>query len=81
MKVKTLRPEWDEEEVLKEVARIRDDKQVANPIPAGDPFNTGGGQDLQGDPAVDGGDGVLEDPADGEPVDGADPKQGQAKAA
>jgi A118 family predicted phage portal protein len=82
MKVKTLRPEWDEEEVLKEVARIRDDKQVANPIPAGDPFNTGGGQDPQNDPAADGGDGALEDAGDGqEPGDQADDNQGQAKAA
>ncbi|QGZ53358.1 hypothetical protein GPZ77_34575 (plasmid) [Streptomyces sp. QHH-9511] len=44
MKVKTLHPDWDDDEVKAEVARIRQDKQSANPLPAGDPFNTGGGQ-------------------------------------
>lgn len=38
MKVKTLRPEWDDEQVAEEVARIRADKTSSTP--AGDPFNT-----------------------------------------
>jgi hypothetical protein len=79
MKVKQLHPEWDDDEVAEEVARIRDDKAAANPIPAGDPFNTGGGQDPQGDPVADGEDGAPEDGQ--EPGDQADPKQGQDKAA
>ncbi len=84
MKVKTLRPEWDEEEVLKEVARIRADRASANPIPAGDPFGASGppgpdggldGEDPAADPAG---------PADGgKPQDGQEPdaKPGQPKAA
>lgn len=75
MKVKTLRPEWDEEDVLREVARIRDDRVAANPLPAGDPFGGGPGDGQDGeDPEGDG----------GEPVDGEDPQgeeQGQAEAA
>jgi A118 family predicted phage portal protein len=43
MKVKQLHPEWGDDQVAEEVARIRDDKASANPIPAGDPFGTGGG--------------------------------------
>jgi A118 family predicted phage portal protein len=42
MKVKVRNPEWDEEEVQEEVARIREDRAASNPIPAGDPFGTGG---------------------------------------
>lgn len=41
MKVKMREPSWDDAEVLAEVRRIRDDK--TQEIPAGDPFNTGGG--------------------------------------
>ncbi|MDX3183501.1 hypothetical protein PV334_19845 [Streptomyces sp. ME02-7008A-1] len=41
MKVKMREPAWDDAEVLAEVRRIRDDK--TQEIPAGDPFNTGGG--------------------------------------
>ncbi|MEC4016085.1 phage portal protein [Streptomyces sp. H27-D2] len=40
MKVKSLRPEWDDEEVAEEVQRIREDKTAS--MPAGDPFNRGG---------------------------------------
>lgn len=72
MKVKTLRPEWDDEQVAEEVARIRDDKAAANPIPAGDPFGTGGpgdGQDGEEDPTAENGD------------DGEQPEEGQEKAA
>ena len=80
MKVRTLHPDWDEEEVLKEVARIRDDKASANPLPAGDPFGTGGGQ--VDDPATDGGDGAPNDDQDGqEPGDQVAEQQGQSKAA
>lgn len=80
MKVKTLRPEWDEEDVMKEVARIRDDQATANPIPAGDPFNTGGQNPAQ-DPTAPT-DPALKDPAVGQKPGGqADPKQGQPKAA
>jgi len=72
MKVKTLHPEWDDEDVAEEVARIRDDKASASPIPAGDPFGTaapGGLGDVQ-----DG-----EDPAavEGESADGVVPQDGQ----
>jgi len=83
MKVKQLHPEWDDEDVAEEVARIRDDKQAANPIPAGDPFGTGGGQVVDGeDPTATGEDGAPEDAADGqEPGDQADLKPGQPKAA
>jgi A118 family predicted phage portal protein len=83
MKVKQLHPEWDDEDVAEEVQRIRDDKTAANPIPAGDPFGTGGGQNPQ-DPTATGLDGAPEDTADGQqPGDQADPKakQGQGKAA
>jgi A118 family predicted phage portal protein len=76
MKVKTLHPEWDDEDVAEEVARIRDDKAQANPIPAGDPFGTGGGV-APGGPMATGEDGAPEDTADGqEPGDPNDP-QGQ----
>ncbi|WP_428956215.1 hypothetical protein [Streptomyces sp. cg35] len=44
MKVKWRSPELDDEEIEAEVRRIRDDKR-ADLIPAGDPFNTGGGVD------------------------------------
>lgn len=80
MKVKTLHPEWDDEDVAEEVARIRDDAAAANPIPAGDPFNTGGGQ-VEDPTATDPADGAPEDAGDGqEPGDQAD-GQGQQKAA
>ncbi|MFG2970799.1 hypothetical protein ACGFZS_46775 [Streptomyces sp. NPDC048288] len=85
MKVKTLHPEWDEDEVQEEVARIRDDKAVANPLPAGDPFGTSGSQ---ADPAATAPeDGAPEDPAAGqEPGDpnapqAQDGKQGQQATA
>ncbi|MCX5145097.1 phage portal protein [Streptomyces sp. NBC_00338] len=42
MKVKMREPAWDEAEVLAEVQRIREDRTAA--VPAGDPFNTGGGK-------------------------------------
>jgi hypothetical protein len=83
MKVKTLHPEWDDEDVAEEVARIRDDHAVANPIPAGDPFGTAtaGGPDGQ-DPTAAGEDGAPEDAGDGqEPGDPADPRQAQGAAA
>lgn len=81
MKVKMLHPEWDDDEVVEEVARIRQDKQASNPIPAGDPFGTGGGQTP--DPAgMQGGmpeDGMLEDGGDGQdPGDPAGQDQGAA---
>ncbi|WP_420032245.1 hypothetical protein ACN2WE_05125 [Streptomyces sp. cg28] len=44
MKVKWRSPELDDEEVMAEVRRIREDKR-ADLTPAGDPFNTGGGID------------------------------------
>ncbi|MGW8702846.1 hypothetical protein ACWGOK_39075 [Streptomyces eurythermus] len=67
MKVKLLRPEWDDEEVAEEVARIRADRAAANPIPAGDPFGTGGGQAVDGeDSTATGEDGAPEDAADGQ---------------
>jgi hypothetical protein len=54
MKVKQLHPEWDDEQVAEEVARIREDKTASNPIPAGDPFNTGGHpEDEDGDEPAD----------------------------
>ncbi|MHC3450774.1 hypothetical protein [Streptomyces prasinus] len=43
MKVKMRSPELDDTEVWAEVQRIREDKQSA--IPAGDPFNAGGGEE------------------------------------
>jgi A118 family predicted phage portal protein len=79
MKVKQLHPEWDDDEVKEEVARIRDDKQAANPIPAGDPFGTGGGQNPQ-DPSATGEDGAPEGPADGKEP-GGQPKGKQKEAA
>ena len=81
MKVKTLHPEWDDEDVAEEVARIRDDKAAASPIPAGDPFGTGGGQ-FEDPTATDPEDGAPEDAGDGqEPGDQADGEQGGKKAA
>jgi A118 family predicted phage portal protein len=70
MKVKTLHPEWDDDEVAEEVARIRDDKAAASPIPAGDPFGTAGGQG-------DGQDGEDPEYGEGEPADGGEPQDGQ----
>ncbi|MFF7335438.1 hypothetical protein [Streptomyces sp. NPDC008150] len=65
MKVKTLRPEWDEEDVQAEVARIRGDQAAKNPLPVGDPFGAHGGGPAEG-----------EDPAAGEAPDGAKDGQG-----
>jgi hypothetical protein len=76
MKVKTLHPEWDDDEVAEEVTRIRDDKAAANPIPAGDPFGTGGGQ--VEDPTAAGEDGAPEDAADGQAPGDQTDQQGQA---
>jgi A118 family predicted phage portal protein len=76
MKVKTLHPEWDDEDVAEEVARIRDDRAAATPIPAGDPFGTGGGQ--VEDPTAAGEDGAPEDAADGQELSAP---QGQSAAA
>jgi hypothetical protein len=42
MKVKMREPSWDDAEIKAEVQRIRDDKRASS-VPAGDPFNTGGG--------------------------------------
>ncbi|MFD3638215.1 hypothetical protein [Streptomyces griseus] len=50
MKVKMREPSWDEAEVLAEVRRIRDDKTQT---PAGDPFNTGGGDPNEEQPDDD----------------------------
>ena len=54
MKVKWRSPELDDEEVAAEVRRIRDD-QRSDTIPAGDPYNTGGGLDPNLDQEGDGG--------------------------
>ncbi|MGW2724814.1 hypothetical protein [Streptomyces sp. NPDC001492] len=82
MKVKQLHPEWDDEDVAEEVARIRADKAAANPIPAGDPFGTSGVQTPEDPTSTDPADGAPEDSADGEPGDGEpDPKQAQGAAA
>lgn len=74
MKVKTLRPEWDEEDVLKEVARIRDDKATAQPVPASDPFGTAG------QPEEEGEDGEDPEGEEEEPTDGEDPAGNQKEA-
>ncbi|MFD8545645.1 hypothetical protein [Streptomyces sp. NPDC059649] len=63
MKVKTLRPEWDDEQVKEEVDRIRRDNAVA---PAGDPFNSGGSGRFGG-----GSDPGLGAAQDGQSVEGA----------
>jgi hypothetical protein len=79
MKVKTLHPEWDDEDVAEEVARIRDDAAAASPIPAGDPFGTAGPLE---DPNAVSDAGAPEDAVDGqEPVDPADDNQKEAAAA
>lgn len=57
MKVKRANPDWGEEQIKEEVQRIREDTSAA--VPAGDPFNTGGGfppgqQDPAADPADEG---------------------------
>ncbi|MFI7890889.1 hypothetical protein ACIFUY_06450 [Streptomyces sp. CACIS-1.16CA] len=71
MKVKMREPSWDDAEVLAEVRRIRDDKVA---VPAGDPFNTGGGEPHEEEPEDDvepGFDeGQSEDPDEEEPVGG-----------
>ncbi|MFF9003654.1 hypothetical protein ACF1GW_38815 [Streptomyces achromogenes] len=75
MKVKMQHPEWDEDEVLVEVARIKADKAAANPLPAGDPFSTH---------AADGEDPTVEDQAvddEKDPQDEANGGQGQQTAA
>jgi hypothetical protein len=56
--------------VAEEVARIRDDKAAASPIPAGDPFGTAGGPG-------DGQDGEDPEDGEGEPADGGEPQDGQ----
>ena len=82
MKVKTLRPDWDEKEVLEEVARIRDDKAAANPLPAGDPFGTNTPQPGEDPTAAAPEDGAPEGAQDGQEPDGqGDGQQGQAEAA
>jgi hypothetical protein len=53
MKVKWRSPELDDAEVEAEVRRIRADKR-ADLVPAGDPFNTGGGIDPNADLTADG---------------------------
>ncbi|MEE4419529.1 hypothetical protein [Streptomyces bugieae] len=63
MKVKTLRPEWDDEQVKEEVDRIRRDNAAA---PAGDPFNSGGSGRFGG--GSDPGPGAAQD---GQSVEGA----------
>jgi A118 family predicted phage portal protein len=70
MKVKQLHPEWDDDEVKVEVARIREDRAAANPIPAGDPFGTRDGQDEDD-----------EDPAEGEEGDQAEEEPKEPAAA
>ncbi|MGW6288850.1 hypothetical protein [Streptomyces sp. NPDC055107] len=50
MKVKMRESAWDDTEVLAEVRRIRDDKSQT---PAGDPFNTGGGEPNEEQPDDD----------------------------
>ncbi|WP_237532540.1 hypothetical protein [Streptomyces sp. SID8352] len=49
MKVKLRSPELEEADVLAEVRRIRDDQRQST-VPAGDPYNTGGGP---GEPSVE----------------------------
>lgn len=51
MKVKMREPSWDDAEVMAEVQRIREDRTSA--VPAGDPFNTGGGEEPEGPNLVD----------------------------
>lgn len=69
MKVKMRSPELDDPEVMAEVQRIREDKSSA--VPAGDPFNTGGGvvdeedPDAEDEPESD--EDQDEDEADGKP--------------
>ncbi|MGV9278066.1 hypothetical protein [Streptomyces griseosporeus] len=81
MKVKQLHPEWDDDQVAEEVARIRDDKRSANPLPASDPFGGGEADPLQ-DPATTEEDGTPDDAADGqEPDDENKAQVQQGKAA
>ncbi|MFD3520423.1 hypothetical protein [Streptomyces sp. NPDC058653] len=72
MKVKMRSPELDDPEVMEEVERIREDRSSA--VPAGDPFNTGGGVADDEDPDTEDGDEEAEsaanddeDEADGKP--------------
>jgi len=59
MKVRTLHPEWDDDEVAEEVERIRGDQAAAQPVPAGDPFGTSGGrEDSAEESSEDGADGT-----------------------
>ncbi|MFJ3083048.1 hypothetical protein ACIPJG_25290 [Streptomyces halstedii] len=71
MKVKMRSPELDDGEVLAEVRRIRDDKSHT---PAGDPFNTAGGESNEEQPVgeVEPGfdEGQAEDLNEEEPVGG-----------
>ena len=62
MKVKTLRPEWENEQVQEEVERIRSDGATT---PAGDPFNTRGAFP-QFDAGGEGEEDVTEAPGGGE---------------
>ncbi|WP_086564922.1 hypothetical protein [Streptomyces africanus] len=72
MKVKTVHPEWDDDQVAEEVARIRDDKASAQPIPAGDPFGGRPGQEDDEEP--DEGAPEGEEEPEGEEDDGGQPK-------
>ncbi|MFD8839848.1 hypothetical protein [Streptomyces griseofuscus] len=76
MKVKTLHPEWDDEDVAEEVARIKDDAAAATPIPAGDPFGTTGGP-VEEPVTTDPEDGAPEDAADGQEPGDPNDQQGQ----
>ncbi|MEU8642257.1 hypothetical protein AB0C91_10100 [Streptomyces sp. NPDC048674] len=78
MKVKWRSPELDDTEVEAEVRRIRADKR-ADLVPAGDPFNTGGGIDPNADPATGSGDGS--DTAAGADEPQEDPGEPALKAA
>ncbi|NEA52416.1 hypothetical protein [Streptomyces sp. SID10815] len=70
-KVKMREPSWDDEEVWQEVRRIRDDANAdSGNAPAGDPFNTGGGDPHAGaDPEDPGADDAVQAGAD-EGLDG-----------
>ncbi|MET8113802.1 hypothetical protein [Streptomyces prasinus] len=68
MKVKMREPSWDDTEVWEEVQRIRED-QRQTAAPAGDPFNTGGGEELNDEDDTD----------DDTPEAGADEGQDEAE--
>ncbi|TFI30155.1 phage portal protein [Streptomyces sp. 4R-3d] len=69
MKVKMRSPELDDAEVMQEVQRIREDRSSA--VPAGDPFNTGGGvvdeEDPDAEDDAEPGSDEDQDEADGKP--------------